>query len=59
MIIALSPGLPWEPPASHEISSGDSVKAEVDVDLFESLQEGHGGFNEQMAEVENVFSSAC
>lgn len=44
-------GLPWTPPAPQDIASGDTVKAEVDVDLFESLQEGHGGFNEHMAEV--------
>ena len=30
---------------------GDRVKVQLEVEIFRQMQEGHGGWNDQMAEV--------
>ena len=36
---------------SSIIRSGDLVQVELDVEIFRMMQEGHGGWNDAMAEV--------
>ena len=31
--------------------SGDRVKVQLEVEIFKMMQEGHGGWNDQMTEV--------
>ena len=50
----MSVGAPYQPPPPprpHKFQSGDSVKVQLEVEIFKMMQEGHGGWNEQMAEV--------
>ena len=34
-----------------DIHSGDLVRVQLDVELFKAMQEGHGGWNDQLVEV--------
>ena len=36
---------------SGEIKSGDQVRVQLDVEVFKALQEGHGGWNDDMIQV--------
>ena len=36
---------------SSPFVSGDRVKVQLEVEVFKMMQEGHGGWNDQMAEV--------
>lgn len=38
-------------PEVVSVSSGDSVRIQLDVDMFKALQEGHGGWSDKMAAV--------
>ena len=31
--------------------SGDNVRIQLDVDVFKAMQDGHGGWNDSMADV--------
>jgi len=33
------------------LASGDNVRIQLDVDVFKAMQDGHGGWNESMADV--------
>ena len=47
-------GAPLLPPPSTkpiEFKSGDSVKVQLETDVFKIMQDGHGGWNDQMSEV--------
>lgn len=47
-------GAPYkETPGSkpHKFAEGDHVRVQVEVDVFKMMQEGHGGWNDQMASV--------
>lgn len=37
--------------SSSPFVSGDRVRVQLEVEIFKMLQEGHGGWNDQMAEV--------
>ena len=37
---------------SADICSGDLVQVELDVEVFRMMQEGHGGWNDDMAKVD-------
>ena len=41
-------------PDQASVSSGDMVRVQLDLDMFKALQEGHGGWNDQMAGVTHV-----
>lgn len=45
------PGAPLPPPDPQEFSSGDYVRVELDQDVLRLMQEGHGGWNVDMAKV--------
>ena len=49
-------GAPYEPPKDGEFSAGDTVKVELDPDVWKLMQNGHGGWNDLMA---NVRLSVC
>ena len=34
-----------------KFKAGDRVKVQLEVEIFRQMQEGHGGWNDQMAEV--------
>lgn len=44
-------GAPYVPPGPQEFAVGDYIKVELDLDVFEMMQEGHGGWNPIMATV--------
>lgn len=35
----------------EKLAAGDLVRVQLDLDLFKSMQEGHGGWNDGMLEV--------
>lgn len=35
-----------------DIASGDLVRVQLEVDVFKAMQQGHGGWNDQMVEVQ-------
>ena len=39
------------PPRLHNYSPGDKVRVELDEEIFKMMQEGHGGWDEQLLEV--------
>lgn len=39
---------------SEEIRIGDRVTVSLEPDVFQALQEGHGGWNEMMAKVRHL-----
>lgn len=39
------------PPAPCIFKIGDKVRCDLDVDVLKQMQEGHGGWNQRMAEV--------
>ena len=45
------PGAPPCPPQPYEFASSDYVRMELDMEIFEMLQETHGGWNPAMANV--------
>ena len=45
----LHPGAPYESSNDTELAAGDRIKVELDPDVWRMLQDGHGGWNEQMA----------
>ena len=49
-------GAPFEPLREGEFSAGDTVKVELDPDVWKLMQNGHGGWNDLMA---NVRLSVC
>ena len=44
-------GAPNVPPGAGEFASREVVKVELERDIFMLLQQGHGGWNDKMAEV--------
>ena len=42
------------PPERPQISAGDSVVVQLDPDVFMQAQQGHGGWNDGMAEVGSI-----
>lgn len=49
-------GAPYERIGDREFVVGDLVKVELDVDMFELMQEGHGGWADNMPEVRRSWS---
>ena len=49
-------GAPYESPKDGEFVAGDTVKVELDPDVWKLMQNGHGGWNDLMA---NVRLSVC
>ena len=45
------PGAPPCPPQPSEFASSDYVRMELDMEIFEMLQQTHGGWNPAMADV--------
>lgn len=45
------PGAPHRPPEPSEFASSDYVSMELDTEIFQMLQETHGGWNFAMADV--------
>lgn len=37
--------------STSKFKAGDRVKVQLEVEVFRAMQEGHGGWNDQMAEV--------
>lgn len=37
--------------STPKLKVGDRVKVQLEVEIFRQMQEGHGGWNDQMAEV--------
>ena len=44
-------GAPYEPLKEVEFAAGDSVKVELDPDVWKLMQNGHGGWNDLMSMV--------
>ena len=44
-------GAPHRPPDHSEFASSDYVRVELDTEIFEMLQQGHGGWNSAMSKV--------
>ena len=44
-------GMPLRYPPAMQLSAGDAVKVQMDPDVFKTAQDGHGGWNDKMAEV--------
>ena len=44
-------GAPYVPPTEREFAAGDTVKVELDPEVWKMLQEGFGGWNDYMATV--------
>lgn len=44
-------GAPHRPLGSSEFASSDYVRVELDSEIFEMLQENHGGWNAAMSSV--------
>ena len=44
-------GAPYEPLKEGEFAAGDSVKVELDPDVWKLMQNGHGGWNDRMSMV--------
>lgn len=42
----------------HSFQQGDKVKCLLEVDILRQMQEGHGGWNPKMAEVETRKSAS-
>lgn len=60
MYVSALVGAPYVPPPTpppppctkpQEFSSGDRVRVQLDEEIFKMMQEGHGGWNDQMVEV--------
>ena len=49
--LSFSLGYQYPAPPENEISAGDAVVARVDPDVFKFAQEDHGGWFDDMAEV--------
>ena len=45
-----APFVPSPPPKPQEFSSGDRVRVQLELEVFKMMQEGHGGWNDQMTE---------
>ena len=52
-------GAEYIPPDVAELSAGDTVRVELDPDLFKIAQEEHGGWNDLMAEVYTTSMCTC
>ena len=57
-------GAPYEPSREEEFAAGDSVKVELDPDVWKLMQNGHGGWNDLMSMVRlsvcrNIEASCC
>ena len=46
--------MPSPPPKPQEFSSGDRVRVQLEMEVFKMMQEGHGGWNDQMTEVNEL-----
>ena len=44
-------GAPYGPSSEGEFAAGDSVKVELDPDVWKLMQNGHGGWNDRMSMV--------
>ena len=53
-----SPGAPHCPPQPSEFASSDYVCVELDAEVFEMLQQAHGGWNSAMTNV-SLFGDSC
>lgn len=56
------PGAPYKesqlaPPSAFK--QGDKVRVSLDVAVFKLMQEGHGGWNEQMTQVKKNGRAVC
>ena len=49
--ICLDSGDPYDPPRDTLLAAGDRIKVELNPDVWKTMQEGHGGWNELMAAV--------
>ena len=51
-------GAPYQdaPPVTQKLASGDNVRVQLDIEVFKAMQEGHGGWNDQMAEVSKEYN---
>jgi len=49
-------GAPPESIGAREFVVGDLARVELDVEMFELMQEGHGGWCEPMGEVRCIHS---
>lgn len=45
-----APNAPPPPSKPHDFQAGDRVKVQLELEIFKMMQEGHGGWNDQMAE---------
>ena len=57
-------GAPYEPSREGEFVAGDSIKVELDPDVWKLMQNGHGGWNDLMGMVRlsvcrNIEASCC
>ena len=50
-LLPIYPGAPHCPPKPYEFASSDYVCVELDAEVFEMLQQMHGGWNSAMANV--------
>ena len=47
------------PPTVKMFNSGDTVRVLLDIDVFKLMQEGHGGWTDQMLEVWKELFFCC
>ena len=50
-LLPIYPGAPHCPPKPYEFASSDYVCVELDAEVFEMLQQMHGGWNSAMTNV--------
>ena len=51
--------LPSPDSSTPKIKAGDRVKVQLEADVFRMMQDGHGGWNDQMAEVRTTVCHVC
>ena len=37
------------------LASGDNVRVQLDIDVFKAMQDGHGGWNDSMSQVRDLW----
>lgn len=50
---------PSLPTVKTTFNTGDTVRVLLDIDVFKLMQEGHGGWTDQILEVWKEFSICC
>jgi hypothetical protein len=43
-----APNAPPPPSKPHDFQAGDRVKVQLELEIFKMMQEGHGGWNDQV-----------